>query len=118
MEESPRAIRAARRALHDLPQVHLHQSDVSAWIDAEDHDAPDGVVLDPPRAGAGRALLQTLAEAEVPTIVYVACDPVALGRDVATLAEAGYRLAHVRAFDAFPMTHHLETVASFTRERD
>ncbi len=66
VEASAAATRAARRALHDLPQVHLHHSDVSAWIDAEDHDAPDGVVLDPPRAGAGRDLLRTLAEAEVP----------------------------------------------------
>ena len=64
--EASAAVKAARRALHDLPQVDLYEWDVRTWIDAVDHDAPDGVVLDPPRSGAGRVLLQTLAEAEVP----------------------------------------------------
>jgi tRNA/tmRNA/rRNA uracil-C5-methylase (TrmA/RlmC/RlmD family) len=44
-------------------------------------------------------------------VVYVACDPAALGRDLATFAEHGYHLAALRAFDAFPMTHHVECVA-------
>jgi tRNA/tmRNA/rRNA uracil-C5-methylase (TrmA/RlmC/RlmD family) len=48
-------------------------------------------------------------------IVYVACDPAALGRDVRLFAERGYALAEVRSFDAFPMTHHMESVALFTR---
>ncbi len=71
---------------------------------------PDVIVLDPPRAGAGRAVCQALAESGA-RIVYVACDPAALGRDVATFGEAGYRLAGLRAFDLYPMTHHLEAVA-------
>ena len=111
VESSAHGIRVARRALHDLPQVRLHTSDVEAWIDATDHDAPDGIVLDPPRAGAGPAVVSAIAAAEVPTIVYVACDPVALARDIALFAQRGYRVAALRAFDAFPMTHHLETVA-------
>ena len=73
-------------------------------------DRPDVIVLDPPRAGAGRAACQALA-ASGARLVYVACDPAALARDVATLREAGYRLARLRAFDLYPMTHHLETVA-------
>lgn len=115
VESSDHGTRVARRALHDLGQVRLHTSDVSAWIDAVDHVAPDGIVLDPPRTGAGRSVVSAIAGAEVPTIVYVACDPVALGRDIATFAEHGYRLSGVRAFDAFPMTHHLETVALLSR---
>ncbi|HEY1967630.1 MAG TPA: class I SAM-dependent RNA methyltransferase, partial [Pseudonocardia sp.] len=47
-------------------------------------------------------------------LIYVACDPAALARDVALLAERDYRLAELRAFDAFPMTHHIESVALFT----
>ncbi len=73
-------------------------------------DRPDLIVLDPPRAGAGRAVCQALAESGA-RITYVACDPAALARDVATFRAAGYRLAGLRAFDLYPMTHHLEAVA-------
>ncbi len=73
-------------------------------------DRPDVIVLDPPRAGAGRTVCQALADSGA-RLVYVACDPAALARDVATLREGGYRLAGLRAFDLFPMTHHLEAVA-------
>jgi len=73
------------------------------------------VVLDPPRAGAGRAVLEALAAVTPAQFVYVACDPVALSRDVAILAEHGYTLTGLRAFDLFPNTHHVEAVASFAR---
>jgi len=96
--------------------VRLHQQDVVAWLSGRaGSQAPAGVVLDPPRAGAGAAVVNALADLHVPVIVYVACDPVALGRDVALLAERGYRLDTVRALDAFPMTHHVETVARLVR---
>jgi len=72
---------------------------------------PDVVVLDPPRAGAGRAVSRTLAGTGARAMVYVACDPASLARDVAAFAEGGYRLADVRGFDAFPMTAHVECVA-------
>jgi tRNA/tmRNA/rRNA uracil-C5-methylase (TrmA/RlmC/RlmD family) len=113
VEGSEEGVRAARRALHDLPQVRLHRADVDAWIEASDHEAPDGVVLDPPRAGAGEHLMTALATAEVPVLVYVACDPAALARDARLLAGHGYRIAGLAAFDAFPMTHHCETVVAF-----
>ncbi len=106
------SLREARRALHDLPQVRLHTADVAGWLTGRSDEAnPDGVVLDPPRAGAGAAAVHAIAAARPPIVVYVACDPVALGRDVALFAERGYRLDRVRSFDAFPMTHHFETVA-------
>lgn len=70
------------------------------------------VVLDPPRSGAGGAVVETLAALKPAQIVYVACDPVAFARDVATFAERGYRLVGLRAFDLFPNTHHVEAVGS------
>ncbi len=73
------------------------------------------VVLDPPRSGAGRDVIAAITAVNPAQIVYVACDPVALARDVATLAPHGYRLSGLRAFDLFPNTHHLEAVASFSR---
>ncbi len=71
----------------------------------------DLVVLDPPRAGAGRRVLTALARMKPRAISYVACDPAALARDVATAADLGYGLQQLRAFDLFPMTHHVECVA-------
>jgi tRNA/tmRNA/rRNA uracil-C5-methylase (TrmA/RlmC/RlmD family) len=77
----------------------------------------DVVVLDPPRTGAGRGVSTEVAALGPRVVVYVACDPAALARDTAYLAEAGYRLDSLRAFDAFPMTHHVECVARFVASR-
>ncbi|MFF5323965.1 class I SAM-dependent RNA methyltransferase [Janibacter hoylei] len=73
----------------------------------------DVVVLDPPRTGAGRGVVAALTSLRPRRLVYVACDPAALARDTAYLAELGYELTALRAFDAFPMTHHVECVATF-----
>lgn len=73
----------------------------------------DVVVLDPPRIGAGAGVVREVAALRPRAVAYVACDPAALARDTATLLETGYRLASLRAFDAFPMTHHVECVAHF-----
>jgi tRNA/tmRNA/rRNA uracil-C5-methylase (TrmA/RlmC/RlmD family) len=72
------------------------------------------VVADPPRRGLGRELVDALCARAPDRVVHVACDPAALARDVALFAERGYRLARLRAFDAFPMTHHFESVALLT----
>jgi tRNA/tmRNA/rRNA uracil-C5-methylase (TrmA/RlmC/RlmD family) len=71
-------------------------------------------VLDPPRSGAGRHVVDRLAELAPRQLVYVACDPVALARDVGLLRDRGYELVEVRAFDLFPNTHHFEAVARLT----
>lgn len=70
------------------------------------------VVLDPPRSGAGRPVVDAVASLAPAQIVYVACDPVAFARDVALFAERGYPLRSLRAFDLFPNTHHVEAVAT------
>ncbi|TDQ02831.1 MULTISPECIES: class I SAM-dependent RNA methyltransferase [Microbacteriaceae] len=73
------------------------------------------VVLDPPRSGAGREVVDAIASLSPAQVVYVACDPVALARDLAFFAGHGYDLRGMRAFDLFPNTHHVEAVASLTR---
>ncbi|NNM45177.1 class I SAM-dependent RNA methyltransferase [Knoellia koreensis] len=73
----------------------------------------DVVVLDPPRTGAGRGVCGQVAGLGARAIAYVACDPAALARDTAYLRERGYALRALRAFDAFPMTHHVECIALF-----
>jgi tRNA/tmRNA/rRNA uracil-C5-methylase (TrmA/RlmC/RlmD family) len=71
----------------------------------------DLVVLDPPREGAKRAVVEQVVDRRPRAVAYVACDPAALGRDVAIFAEHDYELTAIRAFDLFPMTHHVECVA-------
>jgi tRNA/tmRNA/rRNA uracil-C5-methylase (TrmA/RlmC/RlmD family) len=73
------------------------------------------VVLDPPRSGAGREVVDALADLGPAQLVYVACDPVALARDLGLLRERGYALRSLRAFDLFPNTHHVEAVASVVK---
>ena len=78
--------------------------------------AVDLVVLDPPRTGARRKVVREVARRTPRRIAYVACDPAALARDTAYLAEAGYSLRSLRGLDLFPMTHHIECVAVFERD--
>jgi tRNA/tmRNA/rRNA uracil-C5-methylase (TrmA/RlmC/RlmD family) len=115
VEADEAACAAADANLATLPQAEVWQGEVDAEglaeLLAELGTAPDVVVLDPPRAGAGPAVSRLLAATGARAVVYVACDPAALARDVAAFGEAGYRLAAVRAFDAFPMTAHVECVA-------
>jgi tRNA/tmRNA/rRNA uracil-C5-methylase (TrmA/RlmC/RlmD family) len=101
------SVAAARRNLADLPGVDVVRSAVLRFRPLY---PPDLVVLDPPRAGAGAAVVRTLVRAAPRAVAYVACDPASFARDVATFRAAGWRLAALRAFDAFPMTHHVELV--------
>ncbi|WP_019179470.1 class I SAM-dependent RNA methyltransferase [Microbacterium yannicii] len=73
------------------------------------------VLLDPPRAGAGREVVERITELAPATVVYVACDPVALARDLSTFRDGGYEPASIDAFDIFPNSHHVEAVAVLTR---
>ncbi len=78
------------------------------------YDGPwDLVVLDPPREGAKREVVEQIVARSPRAVAYVACDPAALARDVEIFAGQGYTLDRLRAFDLFPMTHHVECVALF-----
>ncbi|MFC8681063.1 class I SAM-dependent RNA methyltransferase [Microbacterium ureisolvens] len=73
------------------------------------------VLLDPPRSGAGREVVESIASLSPETVVYVACDPVALARDIATFRAGGYDVESVSALDLFPNSHHVEAVAILSR---
>ncbi|WP_245725712.1 class I SAM-dependent RNA methyltransferase [Propionibacterium cyclohexanicum] len=75
----------------------------------------DLVVLDPPRSGAGRQVVAGIAARTPSRVAYVACDPAALARDLASFGARGYRVSTLRAFDMFPMTHHVECLAILER---
>jgi tRNA/tmRNA/rRNA uracil-C5-methylase (TrmA/RlmC/RlmD family) len=120
VESDPRGAADARRNLHDLPQVVLETGRVERVLPRLIAAGPwvltDVVVLDPPRSGAGRPVIEAVLSTRPRAVAYVACDPAALARDVATAAQCGYRLAAVRAFDLFPQTHHIECVATLVPE--
>ncbi len=109
VEGDARAAADARRNLHDVPWVRVAQQPVGPSLAG--CTAADVVVLDPPRTGARAAVVRAVVERTPRAVAYVACDPAALARDVATFATHGYRLSGLRAFDLFPQTHHVECVA-------
>ena len=117
VEADADAVRAARRNLSGRDSATVLEGDVRKSLRAGFGDNSVGqdavAVLDPPRSGAGRETLDALAAHRPRRIVYVACDPVALARDTALLAASGYGLTHAEAWDLFPMTHHVETLAVF-----
>jgi tRNA/tmRNA/rRNA uracil-C5-methylase (TrmA/RlmC/RlmD family) len=113
VESDPRGVIAARKNLADLPQVHIAPGDVAAVIANPRWHSVDLVVLDPPRAGVGGEVVESVTARKPRAIAYVSCDPAAFARDVATFADRAYRLTALRAFDAFPMTQHVECVGLF-----
>ena len=113
VESDRSAVRDARHNLADLPWVRVESGRVDHVLRRPHLGRADVVVLDPPRSGAGKAVVSLLSRVRARRIAYVACDPAALARDVRWFGERGYRLASLRAFDLFPMTAHVECVAVF-----
>lgn len=111
IESGKRAVEDARHNLKDLERVRIEQGKVEQVLPRTRIDEADLIVLDPPRAGAGKQTVRHLASLGARRIAYVACDPAALARDLAYFAEEGYKPVKLRAFDFFPMTHHVECVA-------
>jgi tRNA/tmRNA/rRNA uracil-C5-methylase (TrmA/RlmC/RlmD family) len=111
VESSRQAVADAQDNLGDLPWAEVRTARVDAGMLAALDVRPDVLTLDPPRAGAGRDLMTAALQLRPRVLGYVACDPAALARDVRVAVDAGWRLAGLRAFDAFPMTHHVECVA-------
>jgi len=147
VESDRGAVRDARHNLRRLPWARIHHGDAATVLAREAGPAGDGwreaglAVLDPPRAGAGRTIIERLlglrpgdrgtgdlstgdlstgdlstggrqAGSRLRRVAYVSCDPATLARDIAVFGELGWQLAGLRAFDAFPMTHHVECVAA------
>ena len=92
--------------------VKIHTGDVEKILPR--FSRADVIILDPPRDGAKKNVIESAVACAPRAIVYVACDPAALARDSALLRDANYTLKEIRAFDLFPMTHHIECVALFT----
>lgn len=113
VDTSRPAFRSAKSALGDLRQVTMICGSVRHAI--RDLGEADVAVLDPPRAGAGREVIGKVAAANVSRVIHIGCEAAAFARDVGLYLEHGYRVRELRVFDAFPLTHHIESFALLTR---
>jgi tRNA/tmRNA/rRNA uracil-C5-methylase (TrmA/RlmC/RlmD family) len=117
LEGEAAAVTDATANLTDLPWATVQAAAVtpaSIAAAATALGSVAAVVLDPPRTGAGREVMTQVLATGPRVVVYVACDPAALARDVRTALDAGWQLSDLSAFDAFPMTHHVECIATLT----
>jgi tRNA/tmRNA/rRNA uracil-C5-methylase (TrmA/RlmC/RlmD family) len=126
VESDERATEHAGENLSEWVGAFAETGMVDKWLRALDARATPGersrlaagtIILDPPRSGAGREVMALLGRIGPAQIVYVACDPVALSRDIAFARDHGYRPTRLRALDLFPHTHHLETIVTLVREQ-
>ncbi|MEU7766067.1 TRAM domain-containing protein [Nocardia sp. NPDC049190] len=116
VETTRSAVADGVAALRDLPWVELRAQRVERWaVEHVDAAAPDVAVLDPPRAGAGKEVVGAVTASGPTRIIHVGCDPAAFARDLGLYQAGGYQLADLRAFDAFPATHHVECLALLER---
>lgn len=115
VEFSRRAAEDGRSAMADLTQVSFVPGRVERSMDALSEPV-SVAVLDPPRAGAGRDVIDALAVRQPRSVVHVGCDPASFARDVGLYRAAGYELTDLRAFDAFPLTSHVECIGRFVRK--
>lgn len=111
IEGSESATRDAKKNFSSHSNVHIHFGDVARNL--KNIKRADVVLLDPPRIGAGEKVIDLVTDISARAIIYIACDPAALARDTVYLQNAGYRLANIRAFDLFPQTHHIESIALY-----
>ncbi len=128
VEAAPGASRDARRNLHGVTQAAvvngLTDRVLGSWLAEPEKPVAEGglagrsvdtVVLDPPRAGAGRSVVERIHRLDPGRIVYVSCDPASFARDLGLLAHAGWVADQVQVFDLYPDTHHMESVAVLSR---
>jgi tRNA/tmRNA/rRNA uracil-C5-methylase (TrmA/RlmC/RlmD family) len=113
VEGAPGTSRDARKNLHNATQVEIVQGRVERVLRQKPRNF-DALILDPPRAGAGKAVVKQLIAAGPRAIAYVSCDPASFARDLGYFRQGGWDMAGLRAFDLYPHTHHMETVALLT----
>ena len=118
VESGSAAVRDARHNLREWPWARVHRGDVAAVLRRGGLPPARLAVADPPRSGLAREVVDYLSSAasQAGRFAYVSCDPATLARDLGLLTGRGWTLAGLRAFDAFPMTHHVECLAILDRD--
>ncbi len=117
VEAHPSAAADARHNVQTamLDNVRVIHDDVANML-SNFHEPAHAAIVDPPRSGCGREVMQHLPALRLKRLVYVACDPAALARDARIITDAGFRLVEVQPLDLFPQTFHVESVALFARD--
>ncbi|GAB3404405.1 class I SAM-dependent RNA methyltransferase [Flindersiella endophytica] len=115
IESDPIAVHDAQHNLRDLPNADVEAGKVERTITSKRIRPVDLIVVDPPRTGLEEQVVTRIAKLARRRIAYVSCDPATLARDLGRFAKLGWQLSDLRAFDAFPMTHHVECVATLDR---
>ncbi len=116
IESDQAAVRDARHNLRDWPWARVHRGDVAGVLRHVTLPPARLIVADPPRAGLAREVVGYLSDSPAAErFAYVSCDPATLARDLGLLLGRGWILQELRAYDAFPMTHHVECVAALSR---
>jgi tRNA/tmRNA/rRNA uracil-C5-methylase (TrmA/RlmC/RlmD family) len=121
VESDPAAVRDARHNLREWPWARVHRGDAGEVLGRIGRQDASLVVLDPPRTGVTQSVIDALTgtggagPGTLRRIAYVSCDPATLARDLRLLTDGGWSLDGLRAFDAFPMTHHVECLATLGR---
>lgn len=95
--------------------IHVQHLSVESYLRRRGLQPPDTLLLDPPRTGISTEAMSGIIGLKASRVVYLSCDPATLARDVKRFSEAGYHLDHIEAFDLFPNTAHIETLAVLTR---
>ena len=116
VEADDAAVRDARHNLREWPWARVHKGDVASVLTRGGLPTARLAVADPPRSGLAREVIEYLSAGQngIDRLAYVSCDPATLARDIGLLTGRGWTLEGLRAFDAFPMTHHVECVATLT----
>jgi tRNA/tmRNA/rRNA uracil-C5-methylase (TrmA/RlmC/RlmD family) len=121
IEADAAAVRDARHNLRATPWARVHRGDAATVLARNGLSGASLAVLDPPRAGIDRRVIGLLSApasartARVRRIAYVSCDPATMARDISVFRASGWVLEALRGFDAFPMTHHVECLATLAR---
>lgn len=115
VEADRSAAQNAKENLKSFKNVQVSSERVDKWVRGVKNKF-DVVILDPPRSGAGQTVMQQICRQTLQKIIYIACDPAALARDVLIAKKNGWKLETVVAFDLFPQTHHIESVAVLVHE--
>ncbi len=102
----------ANRDINDQMNIDFIHGNAEDYLETVH---PDALIVDPPRKGLGKRVLDAIRISEPKEIFYISCNPFSFAEDASTLIEMGYKLVFVRPYDFFPQTHHVELLSKFTR---
>ena len=116
VELSSQAVRDASKIFKDYTNVSIHKGSVDRKLPRIKN--VDIILLDPPRSGAGKKVVDQIISKNPRVVVYISCDPATLARDAKFLQDSGYEIDKINAIDLFPMTHHIECIVRFIPKKD